>query len=124
MVMVEMVSESLIKDWLGVVIAATMWSLWLNRNRGVFENKFYKIDEVLLLIKIRSYAWCQATNLVPETRTSVWNVNPVGIISGHRVVLQRSLMDLAVDILGFTDGSFTRDDTAEYKSGMGGVLKR
>lgn len=44
-------------DW-GVTLAATMWSLWLNRNRVVFENKFYADKDVLELIKITSFYLC------------------------------------------------------------------
>lgn len=100
-----------------------MWTLWLNRNISVFENKFYKIDEVMVLIKFRSYAWCKATSLVPELRTNIWDINPVGIISSHMGSLQKNLLDSSVGFFGFTDGSFVRDDSRIYKSSMGGYLK-
>lgn len=55
---------NVVKMGWGVTLAASLWSLWLNRNRALFENKLYSIEDILLLIKVRSSYWCQATNLI------------------------------------------------------------
>lgn len=116
-------NDQSVKIGWGLVISAAMWTLWLNGNRGVFENKFYKIDKVMVLIKYRSYAWCQANSLVPELRTNVCDINPVGIISSHKGSVQKNLLDSAFGFVGFTDGSFVRVDSKTYVSSMGGYLK-
>lgn len=51
----------------GVTVAATIWSLCLNRNLILFERKVLAVDEVLLLVKIREFSWCQASNLLSKT---------------------------------------------------------
>lgn len=62
----------------------------------------------MLLIKIRSYAWCQVSNLVPMKRSTVWYINPTSTIS--------SLLDFEAHLFGFTDGSFDRHNGSNCKA--------
>lgn len=39
--------------WFGVV-----WSIWLMRNKLIFENKLTDLNQVCDLIKIRTWFWC------------------------------------------------------------------
>lgn len=61
--------EDMIIQWVGgfhrrgskkaweAVFFATMWSIWLGRNRKIFQNVSISIPEIVELIKLRSLAW-------------------------------------------------------------------
>lgn len=89
-----------IKFGWGIALAATLWSLWLNRNRGVFEGKFYKANEVIWLIKLRAKYWCQASNLLPPHNLyeNIWFFSPANAISSHFNTLSKGLLDLSADL--------------------------
>lgn len=41
-------SNHVVKIGWGASLASVLWSLWLNRNRVIFENKVYSREEVIL----------------------------------------------------------------------------
>lgn len=112
-----------IKTGWGITIVAVLWSLWLNRNRNIFEAKQYSLKELVMLIKIRSFRWCQVLNLVHENALSCWSVNPEGLIASHLCSVRVNLFGSNSTIYGCTDGSFVRTNALEYKAGMGVFLK-
>lgn len=85
----------------------------------------YKTEELIILIKTRSFVWCQAFNLVSGQyqHTNVWNINPIWVITNYSGTIQRSLLDLLVKLFGFTDGSLLKENVTCRQAGMGGFLK-
>lgn len=118
-------SNTSIKIGWGIALASTLWSLWINRNRGVFEKKNYKVNEVLWLIKMRAKYWCQASNLLPSQNLNdnVWFLSPCDAISNHLNLLSKGLLDLSADLYGFSDGSLFLDQNNASLASMGGFLK-
>lgn len=78
-------SNQSVKIGWGISIASTLWSLWLNRNKGFFEGKFYKVDEVVCLVKFKERSWCHISNLIHNIIifSCMWDVNP----SGAKVIM-------------------------------------
>lgn len=49
--------NQLLNNGWGITIVAVLWSLWLNRNRSVFELKQHSLEELVMLNKIRTFRW-------------------------------------------------------------------
>ncbi|GLT34486.1 hypothetical protein SLA2020_089960 [Shorea laevis] len=54
---------------------ATIWTLWMWRNRKVFGNEQDKEEEVQELIKYRSFYWVRA-NLFSDLQLESWKADP------------------------------------------------
>lgn len=117
-------STSKVKSSWGIAIVVSLWSLWLCRNRGVFERKIYKEEEILFLIKLRAFKWCEISNLVQEENKTLWAVNPEGAILHAHKNQTLSLFEEAYDIYGFSDGSFKVNENGGITAGIGGFFKR
>lgn len=116
-------SDHAVKIGWGVLLASVLWSIWLNRNRVLFENKAYSSKEVMFLIKIRSFHWFQAVNLVSKDSSVIWRINPIGIIKAHSSTTQRDLMSFSTEVFGFVDGSFRISDSDSTSAGIRGYIK-
>lgn len=113
----------LVKIGWGVSISEALWYLWLNRNRFVFEHKHYIKEELIMLIKIRAFRWCQVSNLIPDHRMNNWSINPKGFIISHLRSIHKSLFNFKAEFYGCTDDFFVRKDAMNYKAGMEGYLE-
>ncbi|KAK1383625.1 hypothetical protein POM88_021360 [Heracleum sosnowskyi] len=73
--------EEELKSVCKLVLIATLWTLWLNRNQRVFNNTEVRIEGVVMLVKLRSQEWAVATKKILQEVTKWWDVNPVGAVT-------------------------------------------
>lgn len=66
-------------------VAACLWSIWLSRNRLVFEGENMKATDLIHLVKIRSFKWCSAVGLVNEVMDSRWFIYQATPIELHNI---------------------------------------
>ncbi|KAK1371240.1 hypothetical protein POM88_037332 [Heracleum sosnowskyi] len=62
-------------------LGACVWTIWLERNQGVFNNKFASLENVSFLILHRSAQWCLAAGFLVKETLAWWNINPMGCIT-------------------------------------------
>nr|KYP52417.1 hypothetical protein KK1_025722 [Cajanus cajan] len=53
----------------------TLWSIWLARNEAVFSQKFMDPEEVVDLIKLRSWNWLRAKDSAFQYLFALWSNN-------------------------------------------------
>ncbi|WOH13938.1 hypothetical protein DCAR_0933451 [Daucus carota subsp. sativus] len=63
-----------------IVVAATLWSIWLARNEFIFNKVKIKKTELQQLIFLRISKWGLASKTILFTHVPLWRVNPVGLI--------------------------------------------
>lgn len=59
-----------------MVLAATIWTIWLVRNEKLFQGKEADLITVISLIKFRTLSWGLALGLILKEKASWWNSNP------------------------------------------------
>lgn len=62
------------------VLAASLWTVWLERNNLISSGANFQRDKLLTLVQWRSLEWNLAAGLLISSKTSWWNVNPIGVI--------------------------------------------
>ncbi|GLT51176.1 hypothetical protein SLA2020_246050 [Shorea laevis] len=80
-----MISTSLIKEMWIVVWFATVWSIWIWRNQKIFKDGADTREQVVELIKFRSFYWCK-TALCSDLVQDKWRSKPT---EGYMRVQQR-----------------------------------
>ncbi|GLT38858.1 hypothetical protein SLA2020_130760 [Shorea laevis] len=64
-----------------VIWYAVIWSIWLQRNKVTFNDGQVEEEELVEMVKYRSFYWVRA-NLVPDLSIETWKADP-------RVALER-----------------------------------
>ncbi|GLT52165.1 hypothetical protein SLA2020_255190 [Shorea laevis] len=82
---IGMISTSLIKEMWIVVWFATVWSIWIWRNQKIFKDGADTREQVVELIKFRSFYWCK-TALCSDLVQDKWRSKPT---EGYMRVQQR-----------------------------------
>nr|KYP33718.1 hypothetical protein KK1_045404 [Cajanus cajan] len=59
----------------------TLWSIWLARNEAVFSQKFMDPEEVVDLIKLRSWNWLRAKDSAFQYPFALWSNNPFSCLN-------------------------------------------
>lgn len=104
-------------------IAATLWTIWLERNSVIFSGIIFKEERLLALIQLRTLEWNLAACLIISCKAPWWKVNPGGVVlASFKCKLQEHLAS-GVQLVAFTDGSFKVDKNKGVLGGIGGVLK-
>ncbi|GLT48998.1 hypothetical protein SLA2020_225840 [Shorea laevis] len=67
-------SKNINQAW-AVIWFAALWSIWLQRNQVIFSSNHDSLEEMLELIKYRSFYWIRAM-LQPELSLDLWKSNP------------------------------------------------
>ncbi|KAK1389926.1 hypothetical protein POM88_018104 [Heracleum sosnowskyi] len=111
------------KEAWAIVIAPTLWSLWLNRNLKMFQSLHYKEEDVFFLIKLRAQKWCQAIESLQDDYVRLWPVHPMGAISGSVRADRRDVVDKDFNFIGYSDGSVKLENDGSFSAGIGGYLK-
>ena len=79
----QLFKPKFIKQIWQMVVAATLWSIWLGRNDSIF-NKAKTSNKILqTLIFHRVAKWGGVAKLVKFTHIPLWQINPVGTIHVH-----------------------------------------
>lgn len=106
-----------------ICIASCLWSLWLSRNLLSFEGVRTSKEELSFLIKHRAFKWSAAVRLIEDNMNPIWEINPISVIVNHNGRVMRSLWSQNYDLIGFTDGAFSRESFNKCKARIGGYLK-
>ncbi|GKV19246.1 hypothetical protein SLEP1_g29532 [Rubroshorea leprosula] len=67
-------SKNINQAW-AVIWFAALWSIWLQRNQVIFNSNHDSLEEMLELIKYRSFYWIRAMPQ-PELSLDLWKSNP------------------------------------------------
>ncbi|KAK1393561.1 hypothetical protein POM88_012617 [Heracleum sosnowskyi] len=107
-----------------IAIAATLWLVWLCRNLKVFENKIYKEEDIVLLIKQRSLIWWSVGNDSHIMDGNLWHLNPSRVLSS-KIILINDEEDNERDhvLYGYTDVAFKMSSDGTIFSGLSGLTK-
>ena len=73
-----------------MVVAATLWSVWLARNELVFSKVKIKKKALAKLIQLRVSKWGKASGLLDFGETPLWKIHPQGAIALHNHKVSKS----------------------------------
>lgn len=66
-----------------MVVAATLWSIWLARNEAIFQcNRILKAN-LENIIFIRVAKWDKASKVLNFYNDALWKLNPLGALTLH-----------------------------------------
>lgn len=104
-----------------IVVAATVWSIWLAQNEAQFsENKLNK-DTLEYLILVRIERWGKATKILPFGNDNLWKVNPRGAITFHMHKISSQYWKFKAecyDLVGAVDGAWNVNATGNLVGGI------
>lgn len=63
-----------------VIVASTLWTIWLARNEAVLKRKKLNKSSLLMLINLRSFKWLEVEELVCHNVLSTWLLAPEGCV--------------------------------------------
>ena len=64
-----------------LIVAATLWTIWLCRNEFQFNRKKLPQESIQDLIFARVNKWGHASGLIPFSGDPLWHANPDGMIA-------------------------------------------
>ncbi|KAK1384947.1 hypothetical protein POM88_022682 [Heracleum sosnowskyi] len=103
-------------------LGACVWTIWLERNQGVFNNTFASLKNISFLIIHRSAQWCLAAGLLVKETLAWWNFNPMGCITRSISLKKLDLLNNGCALTGFIDGSWKLDNKGVIVAGIGGLI--
>ena len=105
-----------------LVVSATLWTLWLARNKYIFEGSSLNAEELLAISKVQAKEWCLAFNLIHKSLAAFWNSNPIGSATSSVNRQLKEIIKSATALVGFIDGSWKANKAANC-AGMGGLIQ-
>lgn len=108
-----------------MVVAATLWTLWLARNEHVFNNRKLKAADLKQLLLIRVAKWGSATNILNVGFSPDWKLNPIGVLSAihfRKSNLFWNFLKEAYDYICMVDGAWNKRFDGTVGGGIGGKL--
>lgn len=109
-----------------MVIAATLWTIWLTRNELIFQSKRTSRAAMKEIIFIRSSKWGLASNLMNFGDDPLWKVNPIGAINIHHHTISMSFWDFKFqnyDYICMVDGAKNVNAWGKLCCAVGGCIK-
>ncbi|XP_063946063.1 uncharacterized protein LOC135151510 [Daucus carota subsp. sativus] len=104
-------------------VIALLWTIWIARNKLVYRNTKWELDQVIWLVKIRAFKWLQAANKRNMGLENFWQVNPRGACllfnKKHR---RMDYIWCNSTVIGFSDGSWKITNGGSKRSGIGGCI--
>lgn len=108
-----------------MVVAATLWSIWLGRNDSIF-NKAKTSNKILqTLIFHRVAKWGGVAKLVKFTHIPLWQINPVGTIHVHHYLDKSKYLQIRRDnfhVVCMVDAAWHVNSAGVLKGGVGGLI--
>ncbi|KAK1401004.1 hypothetical protein POM88_000609 [Heracleum sosnowskyi] len=114
-------SPSVKAAW-GIVLAATLWTIWLSRNQTVFENNKLGRKALEDLLLLRTLHWCESVMLLDQSQSNIWASNPAGLILSNSKTVKKNLWTENSSLMGFIDGSWKKRVNQDDIAGIGGHL--
>lgn len=106
-----------------LVLAATIWSIWLARNDKIFNGKEAVTPVLLQMIKFRSLSWGIAYGIILQSKSAWWSENPSGVVTASlRSKWFNIMLEEQCSITAFIDGSWNKS-MVNLKGGIGGLVK-
>lgn len=105
-----------------IVVAATLWALWLNRNGIIFKDLSLNSEEIIAVIKVQSKEWCLAFSIIHRSSLLWWNANPVGSVTNSVNSQLSDLLSAETGLIGFIDGSW-KFRKGMHAAGIGGFVQ-
>ncbi|XP_017239669.1 uncharacterized protein LOC108212453 [Daucus carota subsp. sativus] len=121
-----MISEGGFSETWQIVVAATLWSIWLFRNALVFSNNRAEKEGVLGTLRTRIIKWLEASSILSNGMDRLFWVNPMGAVKLSLVHQCDSFwreVRSSYDWVAATDGAVSRLKNMQPKSGIGGVIR-
>ena len=59
------------------ILITTMWAIWNERNKRIFEGKSRRPIEVVEIIKTTSYFWIRNRSKMKDIEWNVWCISPL-----------------------------------------------
>lgn len=119
-------SASKIKDGEGLqtCISATMWTIWLTRNKLLFNNTRSTTRAIEGAIKSLAWEWSASSKLISDKGFVLWNHNPQGAYVNNKKEELHNMLKLwfsQFNLVGFIDGA-VEVGKQNPRSGVGGFL--
>lgn len=109
-----------------LVVAATLWTIWLTRNDLIF-NKVRVSESVMNeLIFIRVLKWGSASKMILYSHIPLWRVNPTGAINlQHHIDISNywKVQFEHFHVVCVVDAAWKVNYLGSYRRGIGGVIK-
>ena len=109
-----------------LVVAATLWTVWLARNEFCFRNSRLKEGTLQKLIFVRISKWGLASRQMTFGDDPLWKANPMGALNIHHHKASASFWKYKFDHYDYTcmvDGARDVNKWGNFCCGMGGCIK-
>lgn len=108
-----------------LVIAASLWSIWLAHNESIFQHTITRRSVLLNLVYNRINKWGEASNLIPFTAEPLWKTNPSGAVAIYHNKLSVDFWNykfLSHDLVYATDGAWGTCEDGYLRGAIGGRI--
>lgn len=115
-----------IKRVWSMVVATTLWSIWLARNDMVFNKVRIKAHNIRELIFIRSNKWGLASKTMMFGHDPLWRINPMSALNVHHneeMTLFWKIKFEAYSVVCMVDAAWHSSSSGVLKAGIGGKIK-
>lgn len=124
--LVSFINTTLVNKVWRIVIAATLWSIWLSRNETAFANTRISRRSLEFLITTRVNKWAKTSLLIPFTMDLNWSVNPQGTIALYHYKSSHQYWQYKLENFDFVcdvDESWGLNSLGEFSGGIGGRMR-
>ncbi|KAK1374201.1 hypothetical protein POM88_030394 [Heracleum sosnowskyi] len=112
------------RDGWNLAVVSCLWSMWICRNKLVFEGITTESKEIIHLVKLRAWTWYDSSGTEIRVMEQLWLLDPGTLIARHQMEANNLLMMKNYEYFCFVDGSFSRLCCDAIKAGIVGVLWR
>lgn len=109
-----------------LVVAASLWTIWLVRNELIFNASRPSIANIKKLILVRVSKWGLASKLMTWGDDPMWRVNPVGTLHIHQNLVSDNFWKFKKEFYGAicaVDAAWLPCSWSSCKAGIGGTIK-
>lgn len=109
-----------------MVVAATLWTIWLAQNDFIFNKVRITEAAVRELIFFRVSKWGSASQVILFTHIPLWRVNPVGAINVHHHQAISNFWKIRFEnyhAVCMVDAAWQINSTYISRGGIGSVIK-
>lgn len=103
----------------------TLWTIWLARNKWIFQHNKLRESNIRELILVRVAQWGEAAKILTIGYSPEWHLNPVGILSAMHYKLSRQFLNSLCEAYEFVctaDGAWNLRVDGTVGGGIGGQI--
>ncbi|XP_063935611.1 uncharacterized protein LOC135147087 [Daucus carota subsp. sativus] len=108
-----------------LIVAASLWTIWLARNESIFQSSVPRKSVLLNLVFTRINKWGEASKLTPFTADPLWKSNPSGAVVIYYSKLSAEYWNykfLTHDLVCMTDGAWGACENGSLNGAIGGRI--